>query len=108
MDKILLFNGCSFTAGDGLAWDQFCQDFSWRDLVITRSAIKNNKISDKEAVALYVEYVKNFRPKKNLAALCSEVLETTKIDLSLDGNSNDNITLSTINYLMRLDPAMRK
>ena len=53
MDKILLFNGCSFTAGDGLAWDQFCQDFSWRDLVITRSAIKNNKISDKEAEELY-------------------------------------------------------
>lgn len=108
MDKILLFNGCSFTAGDEIVWDQFCKDFTWREAVIERTVVKNNKLTNKEAVDLYLDYVKNFRPTKNLGSICSKILQTKKIDLSLDGNSNDNIALSTINYLMRMDSEKRQ
>lgn len=99
--KKLIFNGCSYTAGDALVWDQFCPEISW-----TTSLWKTAPSA--ELVQKYVQYRTEYRPKHNLAAMCAAALGTEKIDLSTDGNVNSRIALETINYILSLRPSARK
>ena len=99
--KKLIVNGCSYTAGDALVWDQFCPEISW-----TTSLWKTAPSA--ELVQKYVQYRTEYRPKHNLAAMCAAALGTEKIDLSTDGNVNSRIALETINYILSLRPSARK
>lgn len=107
MRKTLLFNGCSFVAGDAVTWDLFTNEFSWHDLT-GKSGKTFDNASMKRMADLHHEYCTNFRDKTNLPAQCAYILGSDKIDLSQDGNSNDNIALSTISYLMGILPTARK
>ena len=80
--KTLLFNGCSFVAGDDLGWDY--------------SIGEPNKNQEKWADH------KEKRKQWNLSAKCAAELNTSVVDLSQDGNSNLNITLKTIDYIQKL------
>ena len=44
MTKKLLFNGCSYVAGDGLVWDDFRHDLEWED-ILGKSPGKKNKLT---------------------------------------------------------------
>ena len=101
--KKLLFNGCSYTAGDELVWDTYCKDIlgyssEWGDW----SGKKDNV--DYTILARYVKY----RKQHNLGGICSLSCNTEVTDLSLDGKSNSCIAITTINYLLSLTPDERK
>jgi hypothetical protein len=91
MKKTLLVNGCSFTAGDDIAWD-YQKHGSW----------------NKEPNYFREEYMVNVRPKYNLAGQLSQLLDTTIVDFSRDGNSNSEISLKTIGYISQLPVEERK
>jgi hypothetical protein len=92
-NKILVFSGCSFVAGDDIAWDYskgpYPNDiYNW----------EKNK-----------EYFTIIRPNNNLPAFTQEFTNApNKVDLSRDGNNNSDIALAVINYLNRLSPLDRK
>lgn len=78
--KKLLFNGCSFVAGDDLGWD-------------------HNKLGDPiKSSKLWEEHIIK-RKAWNLPAKSAEKLNTDVIDISMDGNSNPGIVLQTIEYI---------
>ena len=91
MKKTLLINGCSFTAGDDIAWD-YQTHGSWNS----------------EPNYFREEYMVNIRPKYNLAGKLSKLLDTTAVDFSRDGNSNSEISLKTIGYISQLSDDERK
>ena len=80
--KNLLFNGCSFVAGDDLGWDY-----------------ANGQPSDSPKLW---DIHKENRKSWNLSALCALELNTSVVDLSIDGNSNCNISFKTIDYIQKL------
>jgi hypothetical protein len=80
--KTLLFNGCSFVAGDDLGWD-YSVGKPWNNIDLWNQHVEKRKTW-------------------NLAARCATELETTAIDLSQDGNSNTSIAITTINYILKL------
>jgi hypothetical protein len=80
--KTLLFNGCSFVAGDDLGWNY-----------------SNGHPTD--SPKLWNIHKEN-RKAWNLSAKCAAELNTSAVDLSIDGNSNCNISFKTINYIQTL------
>jgi hypothetical protein len=90
--KKLLFNGCSFMAGDELVWEKYQKEHG-REF----QAWHWKKLNDDEAL-FRVEYRK-YRKQFNLPAIVSRKLECEWDDLSADGRSNTNITIDTIAYL---------
>jgi hypothetical protein len=98
MKKTLLINGCSFTAGDDIAWDHAAHGV-WRDF-ISSSVLNKNQIFD--------NYTNLIRPQYNFAGVLSRLLNTTSVDLSRDGNNNSEIALTTIGYISQLTPEERK
>lgn len=101
MIKTLIFNGCSFVAGDALTWDEFNKELTWEDC-ISRMGI------DKRCQDLYQDYVINFRPRTNLSGKCGQMLNVSVIDLSMDGNSNDNIVFDTINLIETMEESKKE
>ena len=99
--KKILFNGCSFMAGDELVWAQFCLEHNRPDLEW------NNPLTPDYHIFSY-KYRHNYRKNYNLPALISQILEVDKIDISYDGNSNDMISIETIGYLSKLTPVERQ
>ena len=100
MKKIIL-NGCSWVAGDEIAWDLFC--------------IENNLVGEdfyefvtKDFAGVLSQYRYVFRPYHNLRSMLAQRLHTDVIDLSADGNSNDGMTINTMNYLLGLPKEERK
>jgi hypothetical protein len=83
--KTLLFNGCSYTAGDKIVWEEF---------------LKVTKV-DKNDPYQYIEYVE-YRKQFNLPMICAKELGLPHIDLAMDGNSNYNIAIDTINHILSL------
>ena len=103
MKKTLLFNGCSFVAGDAIFWEEYClknnlPKIEWME--IWRSL-------DDLSEHLY-QYSVNFRSERNLPAMVANHLGCPKVDISTDGNSNDNIAISTIAYLLNKSSEERK
>lgn len=91
-NKILLFNGCSFVAGDDIAWNYNNGPFP-------------NSGDEYEANK---DYFHTVRSKSNLAAITQRLINSPeKIDLSADGNNNTEIALYTIGYLMN-EPVERR
>lgn len=99
--KKLIFNGCSYTAGDACVWKKFCPNIPWT------SKLWSNAPSA-ELLEKYNQYRVVYRPQHNLGAICASTLNTEKIDLSQDGNVNSRIALETINYILSLRPESRK
>ena len=88
--KTLLFNGCSYTAGDKIVWEEFLQ-------------ISKLDSTDSYQYINYVQYRKQF----NLPMICAKNLGLPHIDLSMDGNSNYNIAIDTINHILSLPIELR-
>jgi len=102
--KKLIFNGCSFMAGDEIVWKDYCiqnnkPDLNWYDFLTHKTPTDT---------AFWDEYRYDYRMKRNLPSMVAKHLGTTHIDLSGDGYSNDIIALGTINYLLTLPPEERK
>lgn len=101
MKKIIL-NGCSWVAGDEIVWDKFCIEKGLGNLSYY-STVNESHLNN-----LRSEYRTSFRPKFNQAGILSNILNTEVIDLSRDGNSNDSISMTTINYLLGIPRDERK
>jgi len=100
MKKIIL-NGCSWIAGDEIVWEQFLNHkgldkndpaYGWN---ITSNSSSNFGV-------LLDEYRKSYRPMFNQRGMLANKLNTEIIDLSEDGNSNDNICMTTINQVLSI------
>jgi hypothetical protein len=105
MKKILL-NGCSFVAGDALTWDTHFPDINWMKHVFYKKL--HPTYSSKQICEISLDYKFNLRPKDNLRGQLEKLLKVDVIDISTDGNSNDNIAMSTIGFLTSLSPNERK
>jgi hypothetical protein len=97
--KKLICNGCSFMAGDEIAWEQYCKTLSIEVMEYTIAAFTEPK--------LFTDYMK-YRANYNLPIEVARRLGTDRIDISSDGNSNDMIAVNTINYILSLPKEERK
>jgi hypothetical protein len=88
--KKLVFNGCSFMAGDELVWEKYQKEHG-RELEPWNNPNKTDGL-------FRLEYL-NYRKKFNLPARISTILGCDWVDLSCDGRSNTGITLETVAYL---------
>ena len=100
--KKLVFNGCSFMAGDELLWKQFHKEHNkqllpWHDKIV-------RSMDDIDFRNKYIEYRKQF----NLPAVVSKKLMCHHTDLSRDGKSNDTIAIETLAYINSIDKEERK
>lgn len=105
--KRILFNGCSFVAGDAVAWNQYClthnkYNINWKD------GFGYNPKRTSDELLFYQNYRSNYRKEHNLPYYISKNLNMNKEDISNDGNSNDMIALSTIMHLLNKSPDERK
>lgn len=91
--KKILINGCSFVAGDEIAWNNFCKEVLQKDLLWESDIIKN----------YYIDYI-SYRKYHNLGAQIGQLFNCPVIDLALDGNSNTAIALYTIKKIKELSP----
>jgi hypothetical protein len=92
-NKILVFNGCSFVAGDDIAWDYSNGPYPTR--------MHDFRVND--------DYFSVIRPNNNLSAFTKELSGAiSKVDLSRDGNNNTEIALATINYIESQPIELRK
>lgn len=101
----LLVNGCSFIAGDAITWHRHHPNIPWRFCLTTDKKQQRLWVGDadlEQVHKLFDDYRKNLRPKDNFGAKLSNALGVELIDLSQDGNSNDNICRTTIAYLNEL------
>jgi len=99
--KRILLNGCSMVAGDEIAWKRFCIEYQ---LDIDWYAILDYPQYSK----YFLMYRRDFRPMYNQQGMMNKKLKTDVISLAIDGNSNDTISLSTINYLLPLSVKERQ
>lgn len=107
--KKILCNGCSFVAGDALVWDKYLKENNLdglEDWIKLKIKIKNENASKFEEFH-FNQYRMLYRKKYNLTAMIANKLNTSSVDLSEDGNSNDAITLTTILYLLNVLPENR-
>jgi len=104
MKKIIL-NGCSWVAGDEIAWDLFCYE---KNLIDEDYKTFNDRYHNTPTKSLYTEYKEVFRKNYCQAAYLEKYLNTEVVDLSSDGNSNDTICISTINYILGIPAEERK
>ena len=102
--KKIVFNGCSFMAGDELVWDDYSKEvgnkLSWEWFTTAPSEQHTNENRD-----TWNEYHDVYKRKYNLPQHVSELVgidTDNKIDLSNEGKSNDMISLSTINYILSI------
>jgi hypothetical protein len=109
MKKKIIFNGCSFMAGDEIAWEQYRKEvgngLTW-DQFCSIEQVKTN--TDREYWDNYQNiYKRNYNlPQFVINSLGLNV--DNKIDISTDGKSNDMISISTINYILNIPPEERK
>jgi hypothetical protein len=103
--KKIIFNGCSFMAGDELVWEQYHKTYNKE--ITPWFTKKDSIISDSDTQFRY-EYLK-YRQDFNLPAIICKMLGGhEKIDLSQDGCSNENIVLETIACLNSFSKEERK
>ena len=102
--KKIVFNGCSFMAGDELVWDDYSKEvgnkLSWEWFTTGPSEQHTN-----ENRVTWTEYHTVYKRKYNLPQHVSELVgidTDNKIDLSNEGKSNDMISLSTVNYMLSI------
>ena len=99
MKKIIL-NGCSWVAGDEILWEQFLQE-KGEDINDPELKWVYSGTRPKHNAALSKEY-RIYRYQYNQGGMLKNKLKTEVIDLAQDGNSNDNICMSTINEILNI------
>ena len=104
--KTLLFNGCSFMAGDALAWKQYCISKGKSEIDWDTFWLQNHSLP--EVNEFVWEYRFDYRRLHNLPTAVATHLSASRIDISEDGNSNDSIAISTIAYLLSKTSEERK
>jgi hypothetical protein len=104
--KNLLFNGCSFMAGDELVWNNYCISKGRPIIDWNTFWLQNDRTPDVNEFVR--EYRFDYRRLHNLPMAVATHLSAGRIDISEDGNSNDCIALSTIAYLLSKTPEERK
>lgn len=93
----LLFNGCSFVAGEYLSWHKHFPDIDPVQHVFHR---RPHPIYSPDQIDKRIRtYFDTIRPSENLAAQVSRLTGLEAIDISADGNSNWAIALSTMAYV---------
>lgn len=103
--KKLIFNGCSFMAGDELVWEQY---HKIHNKEVTSWFINKDSIISDDDNLFRNEYM-NYRQNFNLPSIICKMLgEYEKIDLSFDGSSNEHIAMETIAYLNSFTKEDRK
>jgi hypothetical protein len=102
--KKLIFNGCSFMAGDEIVWEQYQKEFNKETVPWFSKENQSLALTDIEFRNNYIEYRKNF----NLPAMVSRNLECEWFDLSRDGKSNEAIAMETITHINTIDKEERK
>ena len=105
MKKIIL-NGCSWVAGDEIAWDLFCKEFNLIDEDYNTFGERHKH--DRVKISLIHHYRDKWRRKHNQGGMLSKLLNTQVDDLAIDGNSNDSIALTTISHIMQIPIEERK
>ena len=103
--KKIIFNGCSFVAGDALVWDQYIKLKGLKNL--SWEYYSSTKVSD-DVIQILQDYKNNYRKFRNLPAFLGKFLKTEVIDISEDGHSNDGISFSTIQTLLDIPEKERK
>ena len=96
--KKLVFNGCSFMAGDELVWEKYHKEHNREP---------TGYYTENGDILFRLEYL-NYRKQFNLPAITSNILGCDWIDMSYDGKSNESITIETIAYLNGLTKEERK
>lgn len=107
--KKIIFNGCSFMAGDEIAWEQYSREvgntLTWDDFC-SKTKIKTDVENN-----IWLDYQHVYKRNRNLPQFVINSLGLStdnKIDISADGRSNDIISMSTINYILNIPPNERK
>lgn len=105
MKKIIL-NGCSWVAGDEMLWNQFLHEMGQdpNDPTMQWNTSTHSLIFK----SLQNEYRYVYREKHNQGGMLSRDLGTEVIDLAADGNSNDNIAMSTIGEILEIPAEHRQ
>lgn len=106
--KKLLFNGCSFVAGDAIVWEEYLKlnnipvedYFTWLP--------DSNKETIEQRQQIYNNYRNGYRRTRNIPGIVANYFDTEVIDLSQDGNSNDGIAITTILKLLEIPAEKRK
>jgi hypothetical protein len=106
MTKKLLFNGCSMTAGDAITWDKYHPDIDWWEHLYLSKP--HSKYSRNQIIEKQFNYYTHLRILDNLAGQTNKLTGLPVEDLSEDGNSNQNICMSTIGFLEELSVQERK
>jgi hypothetical protein len=106
--KKILFNGCSFVAGDAIVWDEYLKlnNIPFEDYFLWLPSC--NEQNSKERHEIYDNYRKFYRRTRNIPAMVANQFSTELLDLSEDGNSNDGISMTTILKLLEIPPEQRK
>ncbi|MFY8169675.1 MAG: hypothetical protein ACOVK2_01020 [Candidatus Fonsibacter sp.] len=102
-NKKLLFSGCSFTAGDELVWDKYCEDVLLKNPIMYNWEVFHKDDLFDTHYSKYVEYRKKF----NIPSLVGNAFNIPVIDLSMDGN-NTRIALSVIKKVLEKTPEETK
>jgi hypothetical protein len=92
----LLFNGCSFTAGDLITWHQHYPDITSDQLY---ARVSHPRYTREEITEFAQHYQQVLRPRDNLAATTAGLLNLDSVDLSQDGASNQSIAHTTISWV---------
>jgi len=106
MSKKLLFNGCSMTAGDAVTWGHYYPDIDFGSHVFRKNP--HPKYDPYEIGEMYLNYITNLRKHDNLAGQINKLTGCDCTDISEDGNSNQNICMTTIRFLSELSLEERK
>jgi hypothetical protein len=91
-------------AGDEIVWKQYCIEngrsgLGWHDFLSKMSDSQND---------FWNNYRYDYRMKHNLPSRVAKRLNSKHNDIAIDGNSNDKIAFSTINYFLNISPVERK
>lgn len=112
MKKKIIFNGCSFMAGDKIAWEQYCKEvgnrLTWEQFCSPEYATRHVTDAD---VVYWNNYHNIYKRNNNLPQFVINSLGLSvdnKIDISTDGKSNDMISISTVNYILNIPLEERK
>ena len=92
------------TSGDALTWDKHYPDIDWFNFTY----IKHPKYSEHEIHAFFLNYRTNLRTLDNLGGQVGKLTGKSVVDLSDDGNCNQNICMTTIQFLAELSTQERK
>lgn len=100
--KTILLDGCSFVAGDAIAWDIFKPEQSWKSFLMSEKAEWTEEFAKTKT-----DYV-SFRKLHNLGGQLGKITGAKIIDLAIDGSANRYTAMRVISHLSRLPSDERK